>query len=361
LGAELVRFWIRRKPDWHLWVSLVIPLFSVLSYLPLIRTHSTMLFAREYRVTPLRMFSYYWESIRYVATPLALVALLALLWPARRKRTPVALLPDLPAISAPFRFLLASLALVPLAVGILFARTGTAFFDRYGVVWLIPFALVPALILGYRTHRDPLAGSVVVLALAAVFFFNTIGRPWLLAQLSNLAPARIANRLFYVVALFPVYPPPNGPVVPSYLGAELSGAPHINNLDAVEPELPFVANTGLSFLELDREESQQFTERLYLLTDEQAAAAIAHDTVFSHYERLKEIFPIRGTIEPYCTFVSAHPRFLVIGAYNHPQGWLLRKLDREGAKLRVLGTCSETYEDCQIYQISMASNACSEP
>src|SRR5258708_8984023 len=120
--------------------------------------------------------------------------------------------------------------------------------------------------------------------------------------------------------------PPGNPPIPSYLQAALAIAPSVSHLDAVAPQLPVVANTGLTFMELDREESAQVAQRLYMLTDEVAASTIAHDTVFAHYEQLVSAFPIRGKIEDYCNFVSAHPRFVVVGADNNPQERLLRHL-----------------------------------
>lgn len=360
LGAEFVRLCIRRKPDRSLWASLLIPLCSVVIYLPLIHTHSTLLFAREYHVTPLRIFSFYWESIRLVATPLAVIAMVALPWPFLHKRMPDTSRPARSAINVPLAFLLASFALIPIAIGLVFAHTRTAFFDRYGVVWLISFALVPALVVG-RRRFGPLAGISIIFLLATVFFLNTAGKPWLLSELANLASPKSAQRLSYIVALFPIYPPPNAPLVPPYLAAESATAPFTAQFDTLEPELPIVAHTGLTFLELDRREPEPVTHRLYLLTDDQAAASIAHDTVFAHYELLKEVFPIRGKVEPYCAFVSAHPHFLVVGAYNHPQGWLLRKLDQERARLRVLGTCPDTSEGCQIYEVNISQPACSQP
>ena len=359
-GAELLRLWIRRKPDWRLWVALSVPLISVLAYLPLIRNRSTMLFAEEFRVTPLRLASFYWESIRYLLTPLAVIALVALLWPLSRKQTLASLPANPRTIWAPLGFLLASLSFVPLATGILFARNGTAFFDRYGIVWLIPLATVPAIILSYRTQHDRLAGTAVALLSVTLFFFNASGKPWLVEQLSSLVPARAAARVLYVLALPPIIPTHNPPV-PSYLRAELATALQVSNLDSVAPELPLVANTGLTFLELDRQERAPVAQRLYLLTDEEAAAAIAHDNVFAHYELVKEAFPIRGKVEPYCKFISAHPRFVVVGAYDNPQGWLLRKLEQDGAKLRVIGTCRGNTEDCQIYEISVRRGQCQSP
>lgn len=361
LGAELIRLRIRRKTDWRLWSALLAPALCVLTYRPLIHTHSGLLFAREYAVTPIRVFSFYWESIRYVATPLAVIGLLALLWPISRKAISVAPRSRPAAITVPLGFLLASLAAIPLAIGIIFACTGAAFFDRYGVVWVIPFALVPALVLGDRTHRNQLAGTCVALVLGVVFFFNTTGRPWLLGQVSSVVPSKVAERLLYAVALFPIYPPLNCPHPPAYLGASLATAPRVGHLETFEPELPLVAHTGLTFLELDRREPFEVTQRLYLLTDEGAAASIAHDTVFEHYEEVKKVFPIRGKVEPYCTFVSTYHRFLVVGAYTHPQGWLLRKLERDGAVLRAVGTCSETTEGCQIYEARLANTPCAQP
>jgi len=360
IGAELIRLWICRKPDWHLWIALLAPVICVLTYLPLIRTHSTMQFADEYHVTPLRIVSFYWESIRYVVTPLVLIALLALLWPVFRKPTSAPSTANLHSIRVPFAFLLAALSLVPLAIGILFARTSTAFFDRYGVVWLVPFAVVPAIALAHYTQRDRLAAAATALFVAVILFFNTSGKAWVVEQVSNLAPARAASKLLYVLSLPPIMPP-SYPPIPSYLQAALDTAPSVSHLDTIAPQLPVVANTGLTFMELDREESAQVAQRLYMLTDEVAASTIAHDTVFAHYERVVAAFPIRGKIEDYCTFVSAHPRFVVVGAYNNPQGWLLRKLDQDGAELHLVGICQGYSEECQIYEVSVGRGECQKP
>ena len=350
-AAEFLRLWIRRKPDWRLWAALTVPLFAIVTHLALIRTHNAMLFAQEYRITSLRMFVFYWESIRCIATPLAVIAALAWLWPARREQSSAAAPVALAAMGGPLRMILIGLSIIPLVVGGVFACTGAYFFDRYGIVWLIPLTLVPVLVLGYCTNRDPLAGTVVALVLATVLFFNTAGKAWLLEQLASVVPPSVAAKLLYSVALVPIYPPSNYPPVPAHLQAGLANAPRIAHLETVEPELPLVAHTALTFLELDQRENAHVQQRLYLLTDENAAATIAHDTVFAHFERVKEVFPIRGKVASYARFISEHPRFLVVGAYDHPLGWLLRKLERDGAELRVVGLCSGNTEDCQIYEV----------
>ena len=148
------------------------------------------------------------------------------------------------------------------------------------------------------------------------------------------------------------------PRVPPHLEKELGAARPVSNLDAVDPDLPLVANTGLTFLEIDRQGGDALATRLYLLDNRQAAAAIAHDTVFENYDRLKKVFPIRGKIEAYCDFLNDHPRFLAIGAYNHPQGWLLKKLDADGAELHIIGTYGGITEEAQLYEITVSKASC---
>jgi hypothetical protein len=362
-AAELVRFSIRRKSDWGLWTALLAPAISGLTYLPLIRTHAGILFTDEYHATPIRIFNFYWGAICFLAVPLILVALLAFLWPIlrrpaaqdQRQATP----PDpLPPTLRPLWYLLCCLSLVPLGVGILFARTGTAFFDRYGIVVLIPVALIPALLLGFRTHRNQMAGLVVALVLSAALFLNTTGKFWLIEQLGNLAPPRVARYALNALALPLIVRERAKPRIPPHLQKALEAARPVSNLDAVDPDLAVVANTGLTFLEVDQQGDAELTKRLYLLDDRQAAASIAHDTVFENYDRLKRVFPIRGKVEPYCAFISEHPRFLALGAYNHPQGWLLKKLDMDGANLHILGTYAGITEEAQLYEVTVLKAGC---
>jgi Dolichyl-phosphate-mannose-protein mannosyltransferase len=362
-AAELVRFSIRRKPDWGLWTALLAPAISGLTYLPLIRTHSGILFTDEYHASPIRIFNFYWWSIRFLAVPLMSVALLAFLWPILRRpaaqdRWQAALPDPLSATLRPLWYLLCCLSLVPLGVGVLFARTGTAFFDRYGIVVLIPVALIPALLLGFRTQRNQMAGLGVALVLSAALFLNTTGKFWLIEQLGNLAPPRVARYALNALALPLIVREPAKPRIPPHLQKALEAARPVSNLDAIDPDLPLVANTGLTFLEVDQQGDAELTKRLYLLDDWQAAASIAHDTVFENYDRLKRVFPLRGKVEPYCAFISEHPRFLALGAYNHPQGWLLKRLDMDGADLHILGTYAGITEEAQLYEVTVLNATC---
>jgi hypothetical protein len=362
-AAEVVRFWIRRKTDWRLWLALLVPAISGITYLPLLHIHSGILFANDYRPTPLLIFTFYWDSVRTLVIPLVAVAVLVALGPlfrqstARDRRSENRLSPT---TLYPLGCLLFGLCLVPLAVGILFARTGTAFFERYGIVIFIPIALIPALLLALRTHRNQTAGAAVALFLGVVLFLNTSGRFWLIEQLGNFAPPQVVKYTLYAFALPQIIPQHVQPRVPAHLQKALQEARPVTDLDSIESDLPLVANTGLTFLEIDRRGDAALTKRLYLLSDQQAAASVAHDTVFENYDRLLQVFPIRGKVAPYCAFVRAHSRFLVLGAYNHPQGWLLKKLDMEGADLRMIGTYDGITEEAQLYEVTVSQRACAQ-
>jgi hypothetical protein len=362
-AAEFTRFFIRRKPDWKLWAALLIPVISGLTYLPLIRNRSAIEFTDEYHVTPLRVFDCYWWSIRFLAIPLTLIAILVCFGGKRQSQaTRDYSAPLFPRASTATQSalwtLLGCISLIPIGIALLFARTGTAFFYRYGIVVSLPIVLVPTLLLGVRTERRTTVAVSLALVLGIVFLFNTSGRFWLIEQLASFAPPKVSR---YVLGAFELPTLVLDRVksrVPAYLQLDLASAPAVADLDALEPELPLVANTGLTFLEVDREGGAALTRRLYLLNDRQAAAAIAHDTVFENYDRLTKVFPIRGKVESFCTFIGEHPHFLILGAYNHPQGWLLKRLELEGVRLKIVGTYARTYEEHDIYEVSLPANPC---
>jgi hypothetical protein len=357
VGAELLRFRIARKTDWHLWLAFLAPLISLLTYLPLLKTHSALLFTPVYRVTPIRLLSCYWEPLRFAITPLLLITILAAARLITRSGGDSNSGRGALAGNLPLGFLLLSLFLTPLLTAIVFAWTGTAFFERYGVVMLLPVAIVPAMLLAFGTRcRGPYAVGMVLL-LAALIHINSSGMAWLLEQASSVAPPAVAARLLYLAAMPPVKDAPKV-IFPAYLEREWERAPEVSDLNSAEPGLALVAGTGLTFLELDHSENANLAQRLFLLTNKEAAVAITHDTLFENYEQLQAVFPLRGTVEPYCSFLRSHRRFLVLGAYNHPQGWLLRKLDADGARLRIIGKYASTLEEHDLYEVIVPLNLC---
>lgn len=360
-GAESVRLAIRRKADWTLWFTLLLPSICLLTYVPLLHIHSGILFTAEYRATPMRIFDCYRDAVRFLIVPLAFVGALLLFWPPRTPHSSPGVPVHRDSSKAKFgalAFMLLCFGMVPTVVGIMFAHSGTAFFDRYGVVVLIPLALVPPLALGLRTRRSRSAGLALVFVLSLVFFLNTTGKLWLIEQLGSYTPPKVARFVLNALTLPRLVIDRVKPRVSAHLQKALDAALPVTDIGSIAPELPLVANTGLTFLEMDRRGDAALTQRLYLLDDRQAATSIAHDTVFENYARLKLVFPIRGKIEPYCDFVQMHPSFLVLGAYSHPQGWLLKKLDMDGADLQILGTYAGLTEDAQLYRVSGAKPDC---
>lgn len=360
LAAELIRFLIRRKPAWRLWGALTVPLIATLSYLPLIRIQSGLLFSEYSQASPRRLAICYWEHLRYSITPLVLVLLLGFAWRvlSKHQKPPVSILSR--ATAASFVCLLFFLFLVPLEVDLIFSHTHSPFYERYGVVALIPCALLPALFLARRTGRNRWAGASVAFLLGTLLVLNTSGKAWLLETLSNIAQPQIATKLLYLVALPPLAPPAlKPPPAPLYLAGALNRSPDISLLDPVDPELPLVAGSGPTFLELDRYQDAAFIRRLYLLTNPVASVTIVHNTVFDHYELVKAVFPIRGQVESYCAFVLRYPQFIVLGGYNYPDTWLLKKLEMDGAKLSVIGRYDDgVIEEHDIYKVLITSDTC---
>ena len=358
-GAELVRLWIRRKPDWRLWIAFVVPFVSILCYLPLIRLRDEVTFSEVFQVTPRRLAACYWEGLRYLVTPWAIIALIAVAWPLFRQQRDVTFHRPSVAARVSLRSLLIFLFLVPLAMGALSLRNGAPFYERYGTVFILPCVVFPALFLGYRTHCNRPVASGLAILLGVLIILNTSGKAWLVEQFSRIAPPSVAGRLLYFTALPPVGPPAPKSPVPPYLEKDLGTLQPVSRLETLAPDLPLVAGNAPTFLELDQYQDAALTHRLYLLTNHEAASTITHATLFDHYERVKAAFPISGEVEPYCAFLRKHAQFLVLGGYNHPDTWLLKKLEMDGAKLSLVGTYDDgVIEERQIYRVSVASEKC---
>ncbi len=355
--AEGARTIYLRKLDRMLWIAFLAPMVACLTYLPLLKHRAILLFTPAYRPTPIRILSCYWEPLRYVVLPLALTLsfVVAHNW---KRGNPASIKGRSRKMSPAILLALFGLYLVPLAVGFIFARNGTAFFDRYGVMMLIPAALAPPMLLAYGTGGNRGYATVVAAALGSLICLNSFGRSWLLEEVSAVAPPVVAGKLLYVATAPPVYELPKLPRVPNYLMQQLSTAEPVPRLDSYRPDLSLVTGTALTFMELDHTGNDAMTNRLFMLTNKEAASTIANDTLFENYEQLKAIFPIRGNIMSYCSFISNHRHFLILGSYSNPQGWLLRKLELDGAELTIVGFYSDTYDEHDLYEVTVPQSRC---
>jgi hypothetical protein len=122
---------------------------------------------------------------------------------------------------------------------------------------------------------------------------------------------------------------------------------------SVRTDLPFVAASGLTFVEMDQREPPEFVGRLFYLTDRDAATRYAHASIFEHIRVLQEWSPMRAHVEYYRAFVTQHPRFLVLGTPGYPEDWLLAKLKDDGAEIRLIGSQDTGYKDRNLYEVTV--------
>ena len=122
---------------------------------------------------------------------------------------------------------------------------------------------------------------------------------------------------------------------------------------SLNPTLPFVDASGLTFLEMDHREEAQFLHRVFFLTDSRAALQYAHATIFNGMESESHIFPVRANVQDMSTFTRQHPCFFVYGQYDYPEDWLLRKLLADGASLRLVASVGGDYKDHDLYLVTI--------
>ncbi len=95
--------------------------------------------------------------------------------------------------------------------------------------------------------------------------------------------------------------------------------------------------------------------RTYFLTDRSRALRYSHATLWESESEVVRILHFQGKVEDRSIFESAHPHFLVLGTYNHPEDWLLPTLLAEGDTVSYLGTFHTSYMDKDLYEVTIRS------
>ena len=139
--------------------------------------------------------------------------------------------------------------------------------------------------------------------------------------------------------------------VPASIQSERQSPPFVQSLEAFHPELPIVAASELTFFEMDNRESSAVTTRLNYLYDRRAEIEISHRSVADGILEAREYFPLRANIADYQQFIAEHRTFLVVGLWEHPGDWLLRKAATDGASITLVGRI-EGYTDTDIYLVT---------
>jgi Dolichyl-phosphate-mannose-protein mannosyltransferase len=312
--SELVRLWRARKPDWPVWLALGVPCVFPFIYIPLVARFQGGMYPQVFQASLHRIPSFYFTAIKPEGPVLLLAICLGLLAAFRRERFKVAreALPTTGEV-----IFVAGIIATPAIAVLAVMRSHGAFFDRYGVLFGFALAFFIVFFIAAYTNMSRLgamaAGAVLLLYIPAE---NALSQA-----------AQMLHRK----------------------------APPSVGLAAIEPNLPLVAASGLTFLEMDKYADAGTRARLHYLTDTQFAIRYAHANLFESMALLKSHFPIGAAVDPYRTFVQQHRTFLVLGAPAYPEDWLLRKLLADGDELRYLGDFSGPYRDSQLYRVTIAA------
>lgn len=300
--AELLRAWRSHKFDFPLWASLVVPLFFVWFYVPTVHGYEESLFPISSQASVVKMAGFFYQTLSPEALVLLFALCLALLVVFRRQppRTDSATL----MTSLEIAFTVGLLAM-PVVVNLAQMRSHAVAFHRYSGPAVLAYGLLFAFFLAMYTNANRLAASVACGVLLAYLIAVNLVPPALATLRARRAPA----------------------------GASLQPA----SIEHMRPDLPLVAASGLTFLEMDKYASASTISRLYYLTGRDLAIRYAHATIFEAFTVLKNYFPIRGHVEPYRQFVKRHSQFLVAGSPDYPEDWLLRRLMDIHARIRYLG------------------------
>ncbi len=310
-AAEAVRWRQRRRPDLLLWATLFLPLVCVLSYLPLIRSYKTIgHYPLAFQASPRALLSYYWHTFTGVA------AVLILAFGAARLQARSHVVTVGRALRSPTGALFVVLSCVPVLLDLIMMRDHAPFWGRYCI-----------------TSAVGLYGAAVWLLAASFRFSSRAGKAAAFAVLLLL----IAQDSVAPNWRRSIHPPPQS----------------VSEFDRIEPTLPIVAASGLTFVEMSKYEKARVLSRLYYLRDRTAALQFANATMFEDMSDFQNAFGFPGTVSTFPDFTRAHRHFLVFGTIDYPEDWLLRKLKADGAHVKLLGTFATPYKDKNLYDVQL--------
>lgn len=316
--GELVRLWKRRR-DWVPAFVWLLPLGAVATYLPALRNHARSFFPPAFVPGGDDVFEFYIAHVDRELVALWLTALAILLLLGRAALRPGRSF----ALNRPEWTATISLMLIPAILIAWMMHTNAAFFPRYGIAASFAIALFAAVFLAWWTDRDPRAALLGILI--ALLIQGQI--PAAVDEL--LHPARLSQV---------------EPVVAPCAACALTAA--------LDPAIPLVDASGLAFLEMNRRESPATLDRVFYLTDPEASLQYAHANIFEGMGDEARVFPLHGHVQGYAAFRRQHTHFFVLGMFDYPEDWLLRKLQADGANLRVLRRVSDSYRDHELYEVT---------
>jgi hypothetical protein len=320
-AAELIRSWRKRRIDWPLWAVQLVPLVACLSYLPLIRNVEGAVVPSGGQGSLLKPFWYYVAIFLGVCPALVAATFTAFGIAAWRYRSVTKVLGSESKSSVGFQapeltFLLAAL-LPPVLLNLVSMYTHGPFYGRHAFLTVLTVNLLVVLFLAYESRANRLSGMAAALMIVgfSVFFL------WRL-DMNSVAPD---------------------------LKQPLLG----KDLNRIHPELPLVADSILTYLEMDHYENPAVLARLYYLVDSEASIKYTHSNLTEGVLVMKQHFPIRANASSYRDFAMQHRHFMIFGDSDQHRGWLLLKLKAEGAQVTEIGRLETPYPDSNLYEVRL--------
>jgi 4-amino-4-deoxy-L-arabinose transferase-like glycosyltransferase len=306
--AEAVRLRRRRVPDYALWAALLIPMLTMLIYIPLIRASGGAIFGVYASINT--MFLFFEDTF---GAPIVSFVIVATILVGSQKRSRA----TRPGFSAEEIALFVCLLLSPVLVNLALMHRHGTFYERYCVTAQVAIMVALSIFLAYHVRMNrwgAYAGSLLLL----LFLLKT--------------------QVWHVVT----YPVPRNAAF----------------LATIQPNLPIVVAEGQVFVEMNHYETAALLSRVYFLKDPQASMRYLHTNIFQDFaapDVMKEAgFPYVANVAPYTSFTSQHQQFLLLGT---PKQWVFSKLRLSGASIAFLGDYKDSmpYMDTTLYLVTMPS------
>lgn len=324
-AAEAVRIWQRGRPDILLGIALLVPFAIPALYRGKIVSYGVIVYPQSFQPSMLIIGVEYVALLRFSIIVFAAAMIVCLIagrrsqaYDSQEKLAPRCYPPTLPE-----RALLIVLLLEPMLFVVLQMVRHSAFFSRYGLPGCIPLSIL--MVASFYSHFQGLRRVALILVCVSAIVLLC---PRVVAWTTQLQ-ARSGNE------------------APSFS--------HRPDFHQVDPNLPFVVASGLTYVEMNHRESPEFLHRTYYLTDTTSAIKYAHATLFEGEAETDNLFHFKSHTESLQSFEAAHSKFLVLGTMDYTEDWLLRKLRADGDLLHELGKFESTYKDADLYEVTLNS------
>ncbi len=324
--AEGIRTMRLRRVDGPLWLALLLPWLSCVTYVPLLKIQgasqgSPMVYEERNRTSLARGLLFYHQALYLPLAPLLKFVVIVLVcvrsFPSRAFRIFFQAPPELAAL------LLTLLAAPVLVTVLLYVRAPeSGFFARYGIAAACPASLLLAGLIAWRAGEN---FRVSLLLLAAT----------VVACAGNLTDLPEALRSVAHNGLFAAPP----------------GLDQTGGVERLCPHLPLVINDSLHFLEFDFHLRPSTEKRMVYVSDPAASLRLEHENATQAVVGLSRAFATPHRVVPASPFLAAHPDFVLLVRPRHT-GWLTDLLAEQHARTRWLGHFKFAGSNADLWLVS---------